>query len=102
VISGREVAELGLASRALPQAEVLPAAREQAREFRLAAPVAVALSKRLLWEGLGLTALEMMKREAPLFGWAAGQADAREGVRSFLEKREPAWTLRPSVDLPGR
>jgi hypothetical protein len=27
-------------------------------------------------------------------------ADAREGVTSFLEKRDPAWTLRPSVDTP--
>jgi enoyl-CoA hydratase/carnithine racemase len=41
-----------------------------------------------------------MEREAPLFAWISRQADAREGVVSFLEKREPAWKLRPSVDLP--
>ena len=79
---------------------MLPAALAHAREFRLAAPVSVALSKRLLWEGLGVGAPEMMKREAPLFAWVGRQADAREGVLSFLEKREPAWKLRPSVDLP--
>jgi enoyl-CoA hydratase/carnithine racemase len=98
--SGREAAEWGLASRALPRDEVLPAALAHAREFRLAAPASVALSKRLLWEGLGLTAPEMMEREGPLFAWVGGQPDAREGVLSFLEKREPAWKLRPSVDLP--
>jgi enoyl-CoA hydratase/carnithine racemase len=102
MLSGREAAALGLASQALPQAEVLPAALAHAREFRLAAPASVALSKRLLWEGLGLTAAEMMKREVPLFAWAGRQTDAREGVLSFLEKREPAWKLRPSVDLPER
>lgn len=102
IFSGREAAELGLASRALPASEVLPAALAHAREFRLAAPVSVALSKRLLWEGLGLSAPEMMRREAPLFAWVARQADAREGVSSFLEKREPAWKLRPSVDRPER
>ena len=102
LITGREAAELGLASQALPAGEVLPAALAQAREFRLTAPVAVAISKRLLWEGLGLTASEMMKREAPLFGWVSRQPDAREGVQSFLEKREPAWKLSPRVDVPGR
>ena len=100
IFSGREAAELGLASRALPTGEVLPAALEKAREFRLAAPASVALSKRLLWEGLGLTAPEMMRREGPLFTWTGGQVDAREGVLAFLEKREPAWKLSPSRDLP--
>ena len=42
----------------------------------------------------------MMAREAPLFAWTAGQPDSREGVVSFLEKRAPKWTLRPSEDLP--
>jgi len=102
MFSGREAAELGLASRALPASEVLPAALAYAREFRLAAPVSVALSKRLLWEGFGLDAPAMMKREGRLFAWAGRQADAREGVVSFLEKREPAWKLRPSVDRPER
>jgi enoyl-CoA hydratase/carnithine racemase len=100
IFSGREAAEWGLASRALPAAEVLAAALAHAREFRLAAPASVALSKRLLWEGLAAGAAEMMSREAPLFAWAARQADAREGVLAFLEKREPVWKLRPSTDLP--
>jgi enoyl-CoA hydratase/carnithine racemase len=100
VLRGSEAAELGLASKALPADQVLPAALAHAREFRLAAPVSVALSKRLLWEGLGLTAHEMMKRELPLFGWTTGQPDAREGIVSFLEKREPAWKLCASRDVP--
>jgi enoyl-CoA hydratase/carnithine racemase len=102
MFSGREAAALGLASQALPAAEVLPAALAYAREYRLAAPASVALSKRLLWEGFTLDARAMMKRENRLFAWAGGQADAREGVLSFLEKREPVWKLRPSVDLPER
>lgn len=27
-------------------------------------------------------------------------ADAKEGVTSFLEKRDPQWSLRPSTDTP--
>ena len=100
MFSGREAAALGLASQALPAGEVLPAALAYAREFRLAAPASVALTKRLLWESFGIDAPAMMKREAPLFAWTARQPDAREGIVSFLEKREPAWKLKPSVDLP--
>jgi enoyl-CoA hydratase/carnithine racemase len=100
IFRGREAAERGLASRALPAEQVLPAAREHAREYLQAAPVSVAISKRLLWEGLTTAPLDMMRREMPLFHWSGAQPDAREGVQSFLEKREPRWQLRPGKDLP--
>jgi enoyl-CoA hydratase/carnithine racemase len=100
MLRGREAAELGLATQALPADEVLPAALEKARSFADTAPVSVAISKRLLWEGMGLSAPEMMRREFPAFNWVSGQPDAREGVLSFLEKRPPEWKLRPSRDLP--
>lgn len=100
MIQGREFAALGLASAALPASEVLSAARERAREFRLAAPVSVALSKRLLWQGLGLSIEAFGPIEARAFGFAAGQPDAREGVVAFLEKREPVWKGRAG-DLPA-
>jgi enoyl-CoA hydratase/carnithine racemase len=99
--SGREAAELGLASRALPAAEVLPAARAWAREIALhTAPASVALSKRLLWEGVTDSVSAMLRKEEALFGWVRRQPDAIEGVVSFVEKRPPSWKLRPSTDLP--
>jgi enoyl-CoA hydratase/carnithine racemase len=99
--SGREAAHLGLASRALPADKVLPAALELARDIaRNTAPVSVALAKRLLWEGITASVPEMLAKEMPIFAWAAHQADAVEGVRSFVEKREPAWELRVSQDMP--
>ena len=58
----------------------------------------MAISKRLLWESLGVT--EMMAREQPLFDWVATQPDSVEGVSSFLEKRDPVWTLSAADDLP--
>jgi enoyl-CoA hydratase/carnithine racemase len=99
MFSGREAAELGLASRALPAGEVLGAAQEKAREFALAAPLSVAISKQLLWEGIALSAPEMMKREGPPFGLLGGHADAREGIAHFLEKRAPKWSGSVSKEL---
>jgi enoyl-CoA hydratase/carnithine racemase len=100
MIRGRELAELGLASEALPADQVLPATLERAREFLLAAPVSVALSKRMLWEGLGAGLEELGPKEARLFGWVGQQPDAREGVVSFLDKRDPDWKLSVQRDMP--
>jgi enoyl-CoA hydratase/carnithine racemase len=99
--SGREAAELGIAGKALPAAEVLPTATAYARDLAVnAAPVSVAISKRLLWEALDTPISELQRKEGVLFAWTGRQQDAKEGVMAFLEKRPPAWTLRPSADLP--
>jgi enoyl-CoA hydratase/carnithine racemase len=99
-ISGTEAAAIGLASRALPQAQVVPAALEMARDIALnTAPASVAVAKKFLWDGMSLTVPEMMRRENPAFAWFGNQSDAREGVQSFVEKRAPKWSLTPS-DVP--
>ena len=101
IVSGREAAALGLATAALPAAEVLPAAIARARDIAVnTAPVSVAISKRLLWEGVTSSVPEMKQREDPLFAWVGSQPDAREGVVSFLEKRAPEWKLSVSKDRP--
>lgn len=101
IFRGREAAELGLVSEALPAESVLDRALELAREYRLTAPVSVAITKRLLWEGLETGFADMQRRENKLFAWLGNQPDAREGIQSFVEKREPAWTMSASSDLPG-
>lgn len=100
MVSGRELAELGLASAALPADEVLPATLERAREFQKTAPVSVALSKRLLWEGLNEAIFATGRQEMRLLNWLGNQRDAAEGVNAFLEKREPQFSMSPSKDLP--
>lgn len=93
IFLGSEAAALGLASQALPAEKVLEAAMEKAAEYRLTAPASVAITKRLLWQGLDISMRDMLKKEGPLFAWAGNQPDAREGVMSFVEKRDPAWQM---------
>lgn len=91
IFLGAEAAELGIVSAAVPRDQVVDTALAKAAEYRLAAPVSVAITKRLLWQGLSLSMEEMLEKEGPLFAWAGNQPDAREGVMSFVERRDPDW-----------
>ena len=98
-VTGAEAADIGLVTAAIDADDVLETAVERADEMaRLAAPVSMAISKRLLWESMGLDS--MRPREDALFDWVAAQADSVEGVASFLEKRDPEWSLSVARDLP--
>jgi enoyl-CoA hydratase/carnithine racemase len=101
-LTGEEAATIGLVSRALPAPEVLPAARAMARDIATnCAPLSVALSKRLLWEGRTLTRDEIGQLETAYHHVVMGRPDALEGVMAFLERRAPRWTLSVPRDWPS-
>jgi enoyl-CoA hydratase/carnithine racemase len=101
IFSGAEGAEIGLFARALPAAEVLPAAQEFARDLAAStSAVSVAATKALVYNGLGQDREESHTIEHQVFRWAGNQADAREGVTAFLEKRAPQWPLSKVKDYP--
>lgn len=103
IFSGREAVAYGLANEALPAEQVLPRAMELAREIAVnAAPVTVALVKRLVWENaaLGTTLGDVQRRNSQLFRWTTQQPDAAEGPAAFLQKRDPQWTMRKNADFP--
>lgn len=100
-VSGEEAGALGLASRVLPAADVLPAALELARDIAVnVAPLSAALSKRLLWETHALSCEEVGRAETALHHLVMGQPDATEGVLAFLERRPPRWTLGVNAHWP--
>ncbi len=98
---GDEAVEYGVATRAFPKDEVLPAAMELARDIAVnAAPLPVAISKRLIWEGIGIDLKEWREREGKLFTLTTRHPDAREGTVAFFEKRAPQWTGSPTKEYP--
>jgi len=98
---GDEIEPLGIASRVLPAEEVLPAALQVARDVaRNAAPVSVAVSKRLLWEAPTLGADAIERKETALHHALLPAPDAVEGPMAFAERRPPRWKLRVSKDFP--
>jgi enoyl-CoA hydratase/carnithine racemase len=100
-LDGAEAVAMGLASRALPAARVLPAALEIARDIAVhTAPLSVAITKRLLWESARLDWREVGRRETALHHHLLGRPDAIEGVAAFLERRAPHWTSSVTGDWP--
>ncbi len=100
VFPAAEAAAGGLGELVAPD-ELLGRARELADEFAESAPVSVALTRRLLWRGLtSAHPMEAHRAESRAIQALGRMADAREGVSSFLEKRTPEWSLKPSEDLP--
>ena len=99
--SGAELADLGVVSRALPAAEVLPAAFDIARDIAVnTAPVSVAASKAILWMDPPPSGAEIDRLERLVHLHVMGRPDAREGALAFLEKRDPQWRLTVSEDFP--
>ncbi|OMC38105.1 crotonase [Mycobacterium sp. GA-1841] len=93
---GHRAVELGLGSRALPAEQVLPAALELATDIAVnTAPMSVAASKRLLWDSYDLDRGAVGARETQIHLRLMAHDDAREGVRAYVERREPHWTGRP-------
>ncbi len=100
VMPAAEAAAAGLV-RTIPHDELMSAARELASEFAENAPVSVALTRQLLWRGLTLShPMEAHRADSRAISELGRSDDAREGVESFLEKRQPVWRGRPSTDLP--
>lgn len=101
VVQGAEAARLGLASRCLPADQVLPHAMELARDMaQNTAPLSVALSKRLLWEGMERDRHFVGQMETALHHQVMGRPDAAEGVMAYLERRPPKWQMKVSEDYP--
>ena len=101
IINAQEALEFGLVSRVVPDEKLMDVAREIAEEILLNAPVSVTLTKRMLYQFLTETNINKVERiNNQYFGWTGLQADSREGVMSFLQKRKPEWKLKVPDDLP--
>jgi cyclohexa-1,5-dienecarbonyl-CoA hydratase len=94
-ISGVEAAEMGLANHAVPDGELESAVDRTVQELLELSPTALAVTKKAVyaWDAMhfdkGLTRAERIYMEELM-----KTADAQEGIRAFMEKREPRWTGR--------
>jgi enoyl-CoA hydratase/carnithine racemase len=92
----------GLVSRVVEPAALLPAARALAREIaENTSAVSVALARQMMWTLLGADhPMAAHRLDSRAMEYMGRSPDAYEGVTSFLEKRRPRFTMRPSADMP--
>ncbi len=91
-----------LVSRVVPPEELLETAQSIAREICTdTSAMSVTLSRQMFWRMMTADhPMEAHKIESKAVLWTAGNSDAIEGVTSFLQKRRPQFSLRPSSDMP--
>jgi enoyl-CoA hydratase len=90
-IDAKTALQLGLVSRVVPPAELLPAAQELAQKLAAQAPLAIAAIKRAVHKGLDRPIEAALEAERKEFAEIRFTDDAIEGITAFLEKRKPEF-----------
>jgi enoyl-CoA hydratase/carnithine racemase len=101
LFDGPAAVAYGVASRSLPAADVLPAARELARDMAAnASPMSMAMSKRIVWAATEANIQEIDDLESAAHQVLMGSPDSLEGGAAAFEKRTPRFTSSVSRDWP--
>lgn len=91
-ITGIEAEEMGLANHAVHDEKLADSVEDTVRELGTLSPAALAVTKKAIyaWDSMhfdkGLARAEKIYLEELM-----KTTDAQEGIRAFMEKREPRW-----------
>ncbi|MCC7048620.1 MAG: enoyl-CoA hydratase/isomerase family protein [Alphaproteobacteria bacterium] len=90
-ISATEAAQWGMVNRLLPADALLPEALATAKTIAANAPVSIKQVKKSIHHGLQMSLADGMMLEIEAYNRTVPTEDRREGIRSFNEKRKPAF-----------
>jgi enoyl-CoA hydratase len=90
-IAAAEACQMGLVSQVVPDAEVVDAALEMARDLARLPPLAVMQIKEAILAGQDASLEAGLLLERKAFQLLFASADKREGMEAFFEKRPPKF-----------
>ncbi|HEX8990508.1 MAG TPA: enoyl-CoA hydratase-related protein [Anaerolineales bacterium] len=91
ILSAAEALQFGLVNRVVPVEACLEEAVKLAAEIADRAPLAVGAAKRMINEAFERPLQDALSEERTEFYNLFGTQDQKEGMRAFIEKRQPKW-----------
>jgi methylglutaconyl-CoA hydratase len=87
--------EIGLAHCVVPEEELDNCVNDYVSELLTAAPEAIAMVKELLRKVWGRAVQDTMGLTVDAIAARRVSAEGQEGMKAFLDKRKPEWTVKP-------
>ena len=94
LIDAEQALRLGIVSAVHPPERLLAATYELAAKIAAGPPIAIRLARRALYRNLQEDLQSALEFETFAQNICADTDDAREGIRAFVEKREPTFAGR--------
>lgn len=94
MVNAEEALRIGLVERVVPHSEIMNEAKKLAGEIAKRGPIAVRLSKTAINAGSEMDLQKALLLEKTLVSLCFDSQDRIEGMKAFLEKREPLFTGR--------
>ena len=90
-LSAQEANQFGLVNRVMPADQYLNEALKLAEEIASRAPIAVRVGKRMVNQAHELSLTDALREEKQEFYNLFSTEDQKEGMKAFVEKRQPNW-----------
>ena len=91
IYSASEAFAIGLGNKVIAHSDIKAAAFLLAEDIRKRGPIGIAKSKKLIHAEDDFTLKDRLQKEAEAFGKLFASEDSKEGMRAFLEKRNPKF-----------
>jgi enoyl-CoA hydratase/carnithine racemase len=91
IIDAEEALRLGIVSAVHPPEELMGAVHALAKKIAAGPPIAIRLAKRALYHNLECDLRQALEFETFAQNICSETEDAREGIRAFVEKRQPTF-----------